>query len=408
MQHLARTLTLVAALVAAPVAVIPVVMAQAADQPAQAAQSSTAPKAQAQIDRGLAYLKSQQNENGGWATGRQPPAITGLVLRVFVQDPAYDHSTDFVARGYQELLSHQLEDGGIYDEALANYNTAVSVSALAAAKNPEFEDELKQALAYLKGLQWGVQAKKGPQGESVVGEDHAWYGGWGYGGHSRGSGRPDLSNTQMALEALNEAGVPQDDPAYRAALKFVTRLQNHSETNEQPWAGNDGGFVYSPSDDGTYESQAGEYTTPDGRRALRSYGSMTYAGLKSFIYAGLEKDDPRVQAAWEWITSNWTLDGNPGMQQNDPAYSDWGQYYYYMTLARALNAYDEPIITTPDGQKIDWRVALVDKLETLQKEDGSWSGSKKWMEDNPVIVTSYIVGALQELQQDLEEHPVQQ
>ena len=407
MNALARSLTLTAALFAAPMIAMAPAMAQ--DQPAQEqpAQDAVA-KAQAQIDRGLAYLKSQQNEDGGWATGRQPPAITALVLRVFVQEEKYDHNTDFIARGYQKLLSHQLEDGGIYDEALANYNTAVSVSALAAAKNPEFQDELDRAVAYLKGLQWGVKAQKGPKGEQVIGEDHAWHGGWGYGGHSRGSGRPDLSNTQMALEALNEAGIPEDDPAYQAALKFVTRLQNHSETNEQPWAGNDGGFVYSPSDDGTYESLAGEYTTPDGRRMLRSYGSMTYAGLKSFIYAGLTKDDKRVQAAWNWICSNWTLDGNPGMQQNDPAYSDWGQYYYYMTLARALNAYDEPVITTPDGQKIDWRVALVDKLETLQKEDGSWAGSRKWMEDNAVIVTSYVVGALQEVVQDLKEHPIQQ
>lgn len=406
MTHLIRASMLAAALVAVPVAAPATLFAQAAQQPGET--TSTAAKAHAQIDRALAFLKSQQNEDGGWASDREPPAITALVLRAFVQDAQYDHSTDFVARGYQKLLSHQLEDGGIYDNALANYNTAVSVSALAAANNPAFETELNRATAYLKGLQWGVRATEGPKGEQIVGEEHSWYGGWGYGGHSRGSGRPDLSNTQMALEALNEAGVPQDDPAYQAAIVFASRLQNHSETNTQPWAGNDGGFVYSPNDDGSYESHAGEYTTPDGRRALRSYGSMTYAGLKSFIYAGLEKDDPRVQAAWDWITSNWTLDSNPGMQQNNPDYSDWGQYYYYMTLARALNAYDEPVITTPSGEKVDWRVALVDKLETLQKEDGSWSGSRKWMEDNPIIVTSYIVMSLQEVLQDLEEHPIEQ
>ncbi len=404
MKHAVATFTLTAALLAAPVGMMPLAHAQDAQQ---AEQSTPAARAQAMIDRGLAFLKSQQLEDGGWAPERHPPAITALVLRVFVQDPNYDHNTDFIARGYQKLLSHQLEDGGIYADSLANYNTAVAVSALAAAKNPAFDEALQKAVAYLKGLQWGVGAKQGPKGESVVSEDHPWYGGWGYGGQSRGSGRPDLSNTQMALEALQEAGVPQDDPAFRAAMLFATRLQNHSETNDQPWAGNDGGFVYSPSDDGSYESQAGEYTSPDGRRMLRSYGSMTYAGLKSFIYAGLDKQDPRVQAAWDWITSNWTLDENPGMRQNRPDYAEWGLYYYYMTMARALNAYDEPVITTPTGEKIDWRIALIDRLQTLQKEDGSWSGERKWMEDNPVIVTSYIVGALQEVVEDLQQHPPQ-
>ena len=35
---------------------------------------------------------------------------------------------------------------------------------------------------------------------------------------------------------------------------------------------------------------------------LRSYASMTYAGLKSMIYAGLDRDDPRVKAALDYIT----------------------------------------------------------------------------------------------------------
>ena len=108
-------------------------------------------------------------------------------------------------------------------------------------------------------------------------------------------------------------------------------MQNHSETNDQPWAGNDGGFIYSPSDGGA--SPAGEYTGADGKKFLRSYGSMTYAGLKSLIYAGLTKDDSRVKAAWEWISKNWTLDENPGFRLSDPATAASGMFYYYHTLS---------------------------------------------------------------------------
>ncbi len=78
-----------------------------------------------------------------------------------------------------------------------------------------------------------------------------------------GSGsRPDLSNTQMALDALHDAGVRPNDPAFAAALKFVSRCQNFSETNNQPWAGDDGGFIYTPANGGN--SPAGDMPSADG------------------------------------------------------------------------------------------------------------------------------------------------
>jgi len=214
-----------------------------------------------------------------------------------------------------------------------------------------------------------------------------------------------LSNTQLVTDALHDAGLKPDDPAFKAAIKFVSRLQNYSETNSQPWSGNDGGFVYGPGDNGVGTSPAGEYTSADGKRLLRSYGSMTYAGLKSFIYAGLTKDDPRVHAAWDWITKNWTLDENPGMRANDPANAQYGMYYYFHTMGRALNEFDQPVITDPQGNKHDWRVELIDKLASLQKPDGSWVGETRWMENNPSLTTSYCVLSLQEVQKDLKEHP---
>ncbi len=360
-------------------------------------------KAQKLIDSGLEFLKSNQRQDGGWQTERDPPAITAIVLRAIVLDPRYDANTDFVKKGYDKLLSYQVEDGGIYKDLLANYNTAIAISALAAADEPSFKPRIDKAVAYLKGLQW-TDMTTSAEGEKIAGENDAWYGGWGYGGRSRGGGRPDLSNVQMALDALHDAGLKPDDPAFQRALKFVSRLQNYSETNDQPWAGNDGGFVYGPGDKRTGESMAGEYTA-GGARRLRSYGSMTYAGLKSFIYTGLTKDDPRVRAAWDWITNNWTLTENPGMQFAGSDKAQQGLYYYYHTLARALNAYDQPIITDAQRKQHDWRIELIDQLAALQRPDGSWAGDKRWMEDNPVLTTAYVVLALQEAQQDLKEHP---
>ncbi len=367
------------------------------------------------IDRGLEFLKTQQQEDGSWQPDpRVPPALTALPLRAFVGSDRYTPDDELIRKGYEALIAQQVADGGIYEDLLANYNTAIAVSALAAANqeagDDRYRESMDRAVAYLRRLQWTpetdpeyAQDEPGEEGR-VSGEEDPFFGGWGYGGRSRGAGRPDLSNAQMALEALHDAGVSSDDPAFQRALKFVSRLQNHSETNPADWAGDDGGFVYGPSADRRGESQAGEYTTPSGQRRLRSYGSMTYAGLKSMIYAGLEKEDPRVQAAWDWITSNWTLDENPGMAAGNPENADAGLYYYYLTLARALNAYDQPVIDTPQG-KVDWRLALIEKLGELQNEDGSWTGNRRWMEDDPVLVTSYVVIALENALEDLRQHP---
>ena len=381
-----------------------------------AASADPRTKARATLDRAVDFLKSRQKESGGWHGDKEPPAVTALVLKAIVVARPQDKNADYVRKGYQNLLSHQLDDGGIYRDLLANYNTAIAVSALAAADNPEFKDEIDRAVAYLKGLQWTEQTrpefkddKEQFTGKQVVKDDKdPFYGGWGYGGRSRGGGRPDLSNVQVTLDALHDVGLKPGDPAYERVVKFITRTQNLSETNDQPWASDDGGFIYSPADTRRGESMAGEYTSADGRRMLRSYGSMTYAGLKSMIYAGLKKDDPRVKAAWGWISRNWSLDENPGMRLNNPQMAQHGLYYYYHTLARALNAYDEPTITDPQGGKRDWRVEFIDKISTLQQKDGSFVGDKKWMEENPVLVTAYTAIALAETIEDLDQHPAKQ
>ena len=382
--------------------------------------ASPAEQVQSTIDKGLAFLKTQQKPDGGWqATERHPPAVTGLALRAFIQDEKYNTKTDFVAKGFTKLLSYQAEDGGIYRNLLASYNTAINASVLIRADPTAFKPQIDKAIDYLKRLQWAedtrpeyvAPASKPAEeftGKQVVkGTDDPFYGGWGYGGRGRGGGRPDLSNTQFAIEALHDAGVPADDPVMKRALAFVVRCQNDSESNDQKWAGNDGGFVYGPSDDRTGESMAGATKDATGQKRLRSMGTMSYAGLKSMIYAGVSKDDARVRAAWGWINGHFTLEENVGMAAAKADEAKAGLYYGWLTLAKALHAYGEPMVKSTDGKTVDWRVALTEQAAADQKADGSWVGVPHEMEDNPVLVTSYVVLALQEAQADLKAHPIE-
>src|SRR4051812_40123912 len=97
------------------------------------AKDATSERAQAMVDKAIDYLKTQQQPDGGWQAGPQPPAITAVVLKAIVQDEKYTADTDFVKKGYDKLLTFQMENGGIYKDLMANYNTAIAITSLAAA-----------------------------------------------------------------------------------------------------------------------------------------------------------------------------------------------------------------------------------------------------------------------------------
>jgi len=372
MHTLIRVIVLAAAVAAAP-----------PEPPAPPLGLVLATNTQAGIAKGLAYLAAGQRADGGWEAFEKPhPAITSLVVKCLCQDEKYGPHHPAAQRGLEFILRHAQPDGGIYIESdgLPNYQTSVALMALAAAKNPAFAERIEKAQKFLKKLQW--DDGEGHEASSP------WFGGQGYGKHKR----PDLSNTQIMVEALRQSGLPSDDPAYQKALVFISRCQMFDPSNDQSFADGpgDGGFVYTPANGG--ESMAGTEMVA-GRPRLRSYGSMTYAGFKSLLYANVDRDDPRIKAAIEWITRQYTLDRNPNMPD---AQSAEGLYYYYYVFARALYAWRQETILDSTGGPHPWRRELCEKLLSLQRSDGSWVNEKdRWYEGNPHLVTAYSILALQ-------------
>jgi squalene-hopene/tetraprenyl-beta-curcumene cyclase len=342
---------------------------------AKSAKAAPSRTAEQTVNKAIDFLRQKGQADDGSFSKQAGPAVTALVATAVLK---HGRSVDdpLVAKALKYLEDFVQKDGGIYknESKVQNYETSLALMCFVQANRDDRYDKLiKNAEAFLKGLQW--------DGEEGHDESSFSYGGAGYGGHKR----PDLSNTSFFLDALQAAGAGKDDAAVKKALIFVSRCQNlETENNTTPFATKnpDGGFYYTAAAGG--DSQAGK--TDDG--GLRSYASMTYAGLKSMIFAGVGPDDPRVKAAVSWLQKHYDLDSNPGMGQA-------GLYYYYQTFAKALAAVGQDTFVDADGVKHDWRKELTDELVSRQQADGSWlNETSRWLEGDPNLATGYALLAL--------------
>ena len=452
--------------------------------------------------KAITFLRSQQDAtSGGWSVPKPGtpaphlPAITGLILSGMLAEQSLGADDPTIKKGLAYAMGFIKPDGGIYDTILPTYNTAIVLSALAKVDTPEARQAIKPAQEFLKRSQWGttepvgVGGAGGKESPAIVDKSHPNYGGIGYGNR----GRPDISNTGFALEAWRTSGLPSEDPAYQRALVFLQRLQMLEKTadgkpiNTMPYAkgSRQGGFIYATGENDKTVGQGNSFagvidetlSTGETKSMLRSYGSVTYLGFKSYLYAGLRADDPRVVAAVNWAKANWSLDENPGIGTD-------GYYYYIVMMSRALAALGvdtlavapldtfrttvvvkglkastteadvraavaaldaaakvshveldakaglamvifaeeanakkleallggtaidgakvtasmkPPIAAPGTTQSVAWREALVSKLAKLQRDDGSFATvDDRWMENNQVLTTAYVLIALQE------------
>ena len=340
------------------------------------------------VERGVKWLAAKQEKEGRWGD-EEYPALTALAVRAILGEPASgDRFQAQLDKGFAFILSNARSDGGLYGRGLASYNTSICMMALLQAKEPKYEPIIRKARNFLVNQQSDFDKR----GES----DNVFDGGIGYGARWAHS---DLSNTHLAMEALFyskkmlERSEGEDfELDWEAAINFVGRCQNLPQSNKQEWVSEHpddrGGFIYFPG-----SSMAGEResSNDDGPKKLRSYGSMSYAGLLSFIYAEMKPEDKRVQAAREWINAHYSVKENPGMGEQ-------GLYYYYHTMAKALDLSGIKHVMKPDGTKADWRRDLSKKLFDMQQPDGSWVNENgRWWERDPVLVTAYALLTLERI-----------
>ena len=339
------------------------------------------------LDKGVAWLNGEQNAtSGNWGVAEYP-ALTGLALRATLGHPDPSVVGKFSKNqkaGFDFILSKVQSDGGIYGKGLASYNTSICMMALLQSKDPSYEQVVRNARKFLINQQSDFDKK----GEA----DNVFDGGVGYGSRWAHS---DLSNTHLAMEALFYANKSlkskegdELDLDWDAAIAFVQKCQNLPGSNKEKWVSGHkddrGGFVYFPG-----SSMAGERKGKDGSIALRSYGSMSYAGLLSFIYAEMKENDPRLVAVRDWLRAHYTIKENPGMGEQ-------GLYYYYHTMAKALSLSGMKEIKDGEGKMRDWRKELAFELLNQQDPKGFWMNENgRWWERDPILVTAYALLSLE-------------
>ena len=335
------------------------------------------------MERGLDWLTGQQKPDGSWSDPHFP-ALTALALQAFVNSthPGREQTS---ARGVAFLRSCIQPDGGIYAArqtrrggSLSSYNTAICMMTLHSLGDPSLTPAVLKAREYV--------ARTQHYGQSVNAGEF---------GYDRDMGRAytDLLNTYYTVEAMRATEDAEEHrPAeeQRADINWKDVIERisvlHRRHVESPEAGET--FVFEPGQSKSEDANGGV--------VFRAYGSMTYAGMMALLYADVAQDDPRVLSALDWSGKHWSLGENPGMGQQGIYF-----FYYVLTRALSAAERDLVPRTdgTFVNWRTDLAAKLV-SLQKIDPGTGQghWENADAtFWEGDPVLVTAYCLLVLQSL-----------
>jgi len=345
------------------------------------------------------WMVSQQDETGAWKSGpadkaMPSPAVTGLVVAALGGAPAslkakYKPAVD---KAVAYLISKVNADGSVGEGPTGTFiKTYATGCAMMGWASVERTDKVANAI---RGAQAYMKQNQLKEGKDM--------GGTGYGDESPGGrkGIANLSTTGFSSEGMHLSGLPQDDEYWKLVVKFVRKCQNNSEINNDPEfvaelkakglvVGNDGSLYYAPD---VNQQKLPAKKVAD-KESIAGYGSMTYDGIKTYLYAGLKKDSPEVKSAMDWVRKNYSVEVHPGWPFDQTQRQHLrGLYHYYMVMSRALDAYGENPFETFDGKKHNWANEIAEQFVKQVKESKMWKNENPaWFEGDPILTTSYVL-----------------
>lgn len=343
--------------------------------------------AQRALEKGLAYLMTAQEKDGGWhsktyGSMRGGAANTAMVLYAVANSSPAFHKQYRVRllRGYAFLQTGIRKKGYVAaPDGTLDYPSYATAMTLVAVRKLQIEvpaEETQSMTRFLLNAQLDERRKFKPESPH--------YGGWDLMGASEIQGLTSGTNvsvSRFALEALADGKDVTTVKALLAAQSWITGCQNIKS---------DGGFAFTP--DRMSLNNKAQWTDKQ-RVSPRSYGTATCDGLHCLLAMGAKPNDPRVVAAIAWLVAREDLEEVPGFE-GLPKTLDWQaglRYYYYASLAKSLPYFPK------DSAKAR-RQALLKKLVELQRDNGSWRNeSTRMREDDPLIATPLAIMALSEL-----------
>tara|TARA_B100000029_G_scaffold484993_2_gene537844 strand:+ start:133 stop:1218 length:1086 start_codon:yes stop_codon:yes gene_type:complete len=349
---------------------------------------------------GCRWLWNQQAGDGGWHSQhyrllQSGQAYTPFILHTLLEVPESicPRPPGAVQRALQFIRRHANATGviGRSDPDVLEYPNYSTAYALLCFLKVDPTDPLVNRMAtYLRQQQY--RESRG------IPANHPAYGGWGFGG-TVSPGQPghiDLAHTRRVLQALHTARQLRRN-AGQAAERFLRLVQRHptcerpqpqldpNHLDSQVVAVYDGGFYFSPV---VLSANKGRVEHDTERPYLRSYASATCDGVLSLLYAGVAKQEERVQKAVEWLTLHPRIDYPAGVPTDHP--EPWGEASHYYHLAVRAEA------NRTLGIKGGWRQRVRDHLTGLQRDGGQFANqsSPLMKEDDPLLATTLAVIAL--------------
>ena len=318
------------------------------------------------IDRGISWLRENQDVDGGW--GRP----TGLAVLCFLEKR---QSADWSAQplGYRNMnpsdqlivrngIKYCIESiGGIARGNAEAYDTGACLMAMSTYKHTGGPDDVNAGITVTLGIQNAVSSLKSLQVASG--------GGFGY---NVSNSRADMSTTQFAMAGLYaaETVMPGANNTLANAISFI--------------------------DSTKAENGAHGYSSPNSNDH-----AMSASGVWTYLLAGLSVEDNKSQSTLSWLQSNYTYN-NQGRSGSGSSY-----YYYMWASAKAFEVatgnqagviYSDQIGGTLDPVTVGypeesprWYFDYAHFLTSEQSANGKWcSGSIAcWRGHRDVQATSY-------------------
>lgn len=359
------------------------------------------------VDRGVAWVRQQQQKNGSFRFsalkqdiyGEHPLGETCLAVLAMLsagisrEDPAIEN-------GIEYLLDNP---------ARGTYERGLSLMALDMAAAPSWERRMLEKMSAAARKKYKFPRAHGPKERERMAEDSAmlvksW--GQGYWSYEMKSGSAgDISNTQFALlglKAATRSGFDVPVALFARTMQIFMDTQTRTGTRlTYPQAfgepGEPGGYYIDlPAEARGWSYWHGNY----GASENEITGSRTHIGIACLALcrdeilrrgdgeelATLKLRDAAVKDAildgLAWVYKNYSVEKNPGTEdfmKKAPWPVNGAWYYYYLYAIERTGA----LLPTRLIGKHDWYQEGAEALLKRQRKDGSW------IELNPLVDTAF-------------------